>query len=108
MNKIIVSAAAAVLLLSGSTAVFAQGASMSSDMPMDFASLDTDANGSLSLEEAQVAWPDLTQEQFEAADMNHDGALSEEESNSLKAQAGDTTDDATVPSTDQTNRTNDN
>jgi hypothetical protein len=97
MNKILVSAAVATLLLSGTGAALAQDA-MSADTPMDFTALDTDANGTLSLVEAQVAWPDLTQEQFEAADTDHDGALSEDEANGLKATMGG--DESTVPSED--------
>lgn len=121
MNKIIVSAATA-LLLAGTTAAFAQstgssdtgngGAATTQDnnlsnaMPMDFATLDADGNGMLSLDEAKVAWPDLTQGELEAADMNHDGGLQEDEANSLNAQVGAT--ESTVPSTDQTDDTDDN
>jgi hypothetical protein len=121
MNKIIVSAAAA-LLLAGTSAAFAQstgssdtgngGAATTQDnnlsnaMPIDFATLDADGNGMLSLDEAKVAWPDLTQGELEAADMNHDGGLQEDEANSLNAQVGAT--ESTVPSTDQTDDTDDN
>ena len=45
----------------------------------DFASVDTDANGGVSLIEAQVAWPDLTEEAFTAADTDGDDAVSREE-----------------------------
>jgi len=115
MNKIILSAAAAILL-AGSGAALAQestnsnatsttGTNMSGE-PIDFVALDTDANGKLSLEEVQVAWPDLSQQQFEAADTDHDGALSEDEANALNATAG--VQNSTVESTDETNRSDDN
>jgi hypothetical protein len=115
MNKIILSAAAAILL-AGSGAALAQestnsnatsttGTNMSGEA-LDFVALDADANGMLSLQEAQVAWPDLTQQQFEAADTDHDGSLSEDEANALKATAG--VQNSTVESTDQTDKTDDN
>jgi hypothetical protein len=110
MNRIIVSAAAAILL-AGSSVAFAQdatsqdnGNAMSTDAPMDFVALDTNADGMLSLEEAQVAWPDLTQEEFTAADIDHNGSLSEDEANGLKATLSGG--ESTVQSTDQTNKTN--
>lgn len=47
--------------------------------PPDFASLDTDTSASVTLAEAQVAWPELTAEAFAAADTNADGALDQAE-----------------------------
>lgn len=51
----------------------------------DFVSVDTDANGGVSLTEAQVAWPDLTEEAFTAADTDGNGELSAEEYDALVA-----------------------
>lgn len=69
MNKI---ALTALFALGLSGAAMAQAAT-------DFASVDTDLNGSVSLTEAQVAWPDLTEEAFTAADTDGNGELSAEE-----------------------------
>jgi hypothetical protein len=77
MKKIIVSS---LVVLGLSTAAFAQAAT-------DFASVDTDLNGSVSLTEAQVAWPDLTEEAFTAADTDANGELSAEEYDALVAAA---------------------
>jgi len=77
MKKIILSSLV-VLGLSG--AAFAQAAT-------DFVSVDTDANGSVSLAEAQLAWPDLTEEAFTAADIDASGELSLEEYDALAATA---------------------
>ncbi len=49
----------------------------------DFASVDTDMSGGVSLAEAQVAWPDLTPEAFAAADVDANGELSAEEYQAL-------------------------
>lgn len=51
----------------------------------DFASVDTDVSGGVSLTEAQVAWPDLTEEAFTAADLDASGDLSAEEYDALAA-----------------------
>jgi len=75
MNKIALSLA--VLGLSA-TAAFAQ-------TPTSFADVDTDANGELSFAELQVAWPDLTQEEFTAADADLSGGLNVDELNSIQA-----------------------
>lgn len=61
-----------VLVLGLSTAAFAQAAT-------DFATVDADASGGVSLSEAQVAWPDLSEEAFTAADTDANGELSAEE-----------------------------
>ncbi|MHA6689130.1 hypothetical protein [Devosia sp. A449] len=76
MKKIILSS---LVVLGLSTAAFAQAAAP------DFASFDTDASGGLTLVEAQVAWPDLNEESFTAADTNADGELSVEEFDVLAA-----------------------
>ena len=46
---------------------------------LDFTALDTDANGEVSMEELQVAIPDLTAESFAMLDTDASGALSAEE-----------------------------
>lgn len=77
MKKIVLSS---LVLLGLSGTAMAQAAT-------DFASVDTDANGGVSLVEAQVAWPDLTQEAFTAADTDANGELSAEEYEALVAAA---------------------
>jgi len=69
MKKILIAVAAIGL----STAAFAQTAAIT------FASVDTDTSGGVTLAEAQVAWPDLTQEAFDAADTSKDGQLDQAE-----------------------------
>lgn len=63
------------------TSLFALGLSGAAmaQAATDFASVDTDVNGGVSLAEAQVAWPDLTEEAFTAADTDGNGELSAEE-----------------------------
>ena len=46
---------------------------------MEFATIDADASGTVTWEEVQAALPDLTEEQFQAADADGSGDLSEEE-----------------------------
>lgn len=77
MKKIVLSS---LIVLGFSGAALAQAAT-------DFASVDTDANGGVSLVEAQVAWPDLTQEAFTAGDADGNGELSAEEYDVLVAAA---------------------
>ncbi len=55
-----------------SSTAFAQAA-------VTFTSADADTSGGVTLEEAQVAWPDLTQEAFTAADTSQDGQLDQAE-----------------------------
>lgn len=69
-----------VIALGFTGAVFAQATA-----PTDFASVDTNMDTAISLEEAQVAWPDLTAEAFAAADTDGNGSLSAEEYNALIA-----------------------
>ena len=63
------------------TSLFALGLSGAAmaQAATDFASVDTDVKGGVSLAEAQVAWPDLTEEAFTAADTDGNGELSAEE-----------------------------
>lgn len=75
MKKIILSS---LVVLGLSTAAFAQAAT-------DFATVDADASGGVTLIEAQVAWPDLTEEAFKAADVDANGELSLEEYDALVA-----------------------
>lgn len=55
--------------------------------PLTFADVDSDGNGELSFVELQVVWPDLTQEEFDAADADMSGGLSPDELNSLQPAA---------------------
>jgi len=75
MKKIILSS---LVVLGLSSAAFAQAAT-------DFTSVDTDVSGGVSLAEAQLAWPDLTEEAFVAADIDANGELSAEEYDALVA-----------------------
>lgn len=69
MKKFLITLAAIGL----TSAAFAQAA------PVTFTSVDADTSGGVSLAEAQVAWPTLTQEAFDAADTNKDGSLDQAE-----------------------------
>lgn len=75
MKKIILSS---LVVLGLSTAAFAQAAT-------DFATVDADASGGVTLVEAQAAWPDLTEDAFNAADVDGNGELSAEEYDALVA-----------------------
>ena len=63
-------------------------------MDMSFADVDTDASGEVSLAELQVHWPDVTPEDFAAADSDTSSGLSADEFDAL--QAGMTPDAATM------------
>lgn len=68
----------AVFAIAGfATPVFAQAP--------DFASVDADQSGGVTLEEAQAAMAEVTEEQFQAADADQSGDLSEEEFAALVA-----------------------
>jgi hypothetical protein len=75
MKKIVLTSLFALGL---TTAALAQAAT-------DFVSVDTDVSAGVSLAEAQVAWPDLTEEAFTAADIDGNGDLSAEEYDALVA-----------------------
>ncbi len=77
MKKILITLAAIGL----STAAFAQAAAP------DYATADADKSGDVSLAEAQVIWPALTQEQFTAADTDGNGSLSQAEFEAYAATA---------------------
>ncbi|WP_421951743.1 hypothetical protein [Pelagibacterium sp.] len=70
MNKTVLSLAA-LLGLSVTGGAFAQA--------LDFNALDANADGVISMEELQVAIPDLTPESFAMLDTDTDGSLSAEE-----------------------------
>jgi len=76
MKKIIVSS---LIVLGLSTAAFAVGTTP------DFVSIDADTSGGVSLIEAQVALPELTEEAFAAADIDVSGELSAAEFDALVA-----------------------
>lgn len=77
MHKIVLSL---VVLGFSATAALAQ-------TPTSFVDVDADANSELSFVELQVAWPDLTQEEFDAADTDLSGGLNADELNSLQPSA---------------------
>jgi hypothetical protein len=79
MKKLVVS----IIAIGFTTAAFAQA------VP-EFPAVDTDANASASLAEAQAALPGLTPEQFTAADTDASGGLSAEEYAALVTAAGGT------------------
>lgn len=68
MKRLLIS----IVAIGFSTAVMAQAAT-------DFAAVDTDTSGDISLMEAQVVWPDLTEDAYKAADLDQSGSLSQEE-----------------------------
>ena len=61
----------AILLASG----FASTAALAAD----FRAVDADQNGSVTMEEAKAAMPDLSDDAFKAADVDQNGELSAEE-----------------------------
>ena len=68
MKKLLVS----ILVLGFSTAAMAQAVT-------DFAAVDVDASGDVTLTEAQVVWPGLTEDAYAAADGDQSGSLSQAE-----------------------------
>jgi len=50
---------------------------------MDFATVDADASGDITLEEVQAVVPDFSEELYGQADMDASGSLNEEEFNTL-------------------------
>jgi hypothetical protein len=70
MKKLIVPIAAFGLM---------SGAAFAQDAANNFATLDTDLNGELSFVEVTVGWPELTQAEFDAADVDMSGGLSVDE-----------------------------
>jgi hypothetical protein len=60
------------------------GMAFAQDIPA-FAGADSDTSGDVNLAEAQVVWPDLTQEAFDAADTDKSGSLNQAEYDALAA-----------------------
>ena len=60
------------------------GVAFAQDIPV-FASADSDTSGDVNLAEAQVVWPALTQEAFDAADTDKSGSLNQAEYDALSA-----------------------
>lgn len=89
MNKTVMTLATLFGLAAG-TSAFAQ--------VLDFDSLDTNQDGAISIEELQVAIPDITPEAFALLDTNGDGVLAPDEFAALfpvgegPAEAAPTTD----------------
>jgi hypothetical protein len=74
INKILISAAVAGLMLS-TGAVFAEDAVATPE----YAAVDANADASVSFEELSAAWPGVTEDQFKTADADASGGLSAEE-----------------------------
>ena len=84
MNKL------AIMTAIGLAAASIGGAAMAQDAPavdaaVDITAVDTNTDGFIDLAEAQVVFPALTQEQFDAADTNTDGHLDATEYGALSA-----------------------
>jgi hypothetical protein len=71
-------------------AILGLSSSLALAQEFDFSAADTDSSGELSFTEAQVAWPDVTQEAFDAADTDTSGGLSAEEVAAMVMPAGST------------------
>lgn len=54
-------------------------------MDMSFADVDIDVSGEVSFAELQIAWPDVTQEEFDAADTDTSSGLSAAELDAMQA-----------------------
>ncbi|WIY52690.1 hypothetical protein O9Z70_14720 [Devosia sp. YIM 151766] len=52
--------------------------------PLTFADVDLDGNGELSFEELTAVWPDLSEEEFNRADVNMSGGLTPDELDALQ------------------------
>jgi len=52
--------------------------------PLTFTQVDTDGDGLLSFAELKAVWPDLTQEEFDAADSDGKGGLTPDEVDGLQ------------------------
>jgi hypothetical protein len=62
---------------------FASSAALA-QTPLTFADVDTDGNGELSYSELVLVWPDLGEDEFNAADLNLSGGLDPDELNTLQ------------------------
>lgn len=63
----------------GLVALIALATPALAQVPLNFTEVDTDASGELSYSELQAVWPDLTADQFSAADLDLNGSLSADE-----------------------------
>lgn len=79
MKKTFVSLAALGLAFAATAAIAAVG---------DFPTTDTDRNGTISWTEFGLVFPDVTEEQFRAADADGNGELSTEEFDTLAGTTG--------------------
>ena len=52
--------------------------------PLTFVDVDSNGDGRLSYEELQIVWPDLTQEEFVAADVDGAGGLTPDQLDTLQ------------------------
>ncbi len=68
----------------GLVALTFAGSAALAQTPLTFADVDTDGNGELSYSELVLVWPDLTEEEFNAADLNMSGGLDPDELNALQ------------------------
>ena len=59
--------------------VLATGFASTAALAADFATVDADQNGSVTMEEAKAALPNLADDAFKAADGDQNGELSAEE-----------------------------
>lgn len=62
---------------------FASSAALA-QTPLTFADVDTDGSGELSYAELVLVWTDLTEDEFNAADLNMSGGLDPDELNTLQ------------------------
>lgn len=65
--------------------------------PLTFVDVDSDGDGRLSYEELQVVWPNLTQEEFVAADADAAGSLTPDQLNTLQPSSMPTPEPLTAP-----------
>ena len=85
MKMILTALAAAGIALSSGAAI-AQSANIAVDDA--FLGVDTDDNGQVSWAEFSLIYSDITEEQFNTADADGDGSLTQDEFDSLVLQTG--------------------
>jgi Ca2+-binding EF-hand superfamily protein len=61
------------------TILLATGFASTAAIAADFTAVDADQNGSVTMEEAKAAMPELTEDAFKAADGDQNGELSADE-----------------------------
>ena len=59
--------------------ILATGFASTAALAADFTAVDADQNGSVTMEEAKAAMPELTEDAFKAADGDQNGELSADE-----------------------------